>query len=71
VYIKRYTFVLYPETTMFQLFWVALIVPLVSGITVSIPLRVPQGAPAVGGNLFSLSIEQDGMKFINILSLAA
>ncbi|KAJ7837920.1 glycoside hydrolase family 79 protein [Mycena leptocephala] len=45
---------------MFQLFWVALIVPLVSGITVSIPLRVPQGAPAVGGNLFSLSIEQDG-----------
>ncbi|KAJ6514067.1 glycoside hydrolase family 79 protein [Mycena vulgaris] len=44
---------------MFQLFWVALIVPLVSGITVPIPLRVPEDAPAVGGNLFSLSIEQD------------
>lgn len=56
---------------MFQLFWVALIVPLVSGITVPIPLWVPEDAPAVGGNLFSLSIEQDSMQFINILSLAA
>ncbi|KAJ7158873.1 glycoside hydrolase family 79 protein [Mycena filopes] len=39
-------------------FWVALILPLASAVTVPIPLS-PGDAPSVDGNLVSLSIEQD------------
>ncbi|KAJ7363940.1 glycoside hydrolase family 79 protein [Mycena albidolilacea] len=38
--------------------WVTLILPLVSAVTVPIPLS-PGNAPSVSGNLVSLSIEQD------------
>jgi hypothetical protein len=38
--------------------WFAL-VPLASGIPVSIPLSAQPDSPTLSGNLFSLSIEQD------------
>ncbi|KAJ7717723.1 glycoside hydrolase family 79 protein [Mycena maculata] len=44
---------------MFSALWVALIVPLVSGTSVTIPLAPSDDAADVDGNLVSLSIEQD------------
>ncbi|KAJ7127152.1 glycoside hydrolase family 79 protein [Mycena epipterygia] len=44
---------------MFRVFWVPLLVPLVSGIAVPISLSATDDAPQVTGNLVSLSIEQD------------
>ncbi|KAJ6577181.1 hypothetical protein B0H19DRAFT_1118496 [Mycena capillaripes] len=43
---------------MMHTFWVSLILPLVSAVTVPIPLSAGD-APSVDGNLVSLSIEQD------------
>ncbi|KAJ7494595.1 glycoside hydrolase family 79 protein [Mycena galericulata] len=45
---------------MFNPLWVAtLILPLVSAVTVDVPLAAPSDASEVDGNLVSLSIEQD------------
>lgn len=47
-----------PQCKMMHTFWVSLIFPLVSAVTVPISLSAG-GAPSVDGNLISLSIEQD------------